>query len=107
MFLTDAGTFFRSDCLTRLMQTLVNEHETLAAVTARQRVMDRKMAKEVNATSLEWESDVKAKHETQSWLRWVQVFWGFGASEPVGTSHCHHHTTQSQWAHLIDTTTPR
>lgn len=47
VFLTDCGTTYRPDCLTRLLFTLVNKRKEIAGVTARQRVMNTADAKEV------------------------------------------------------------
>ncbi len=71
VFLTDCGTFYRSDCLTRLMFALVNQRDKLAGVTARQRVMDRNMAKEVNESSLDWDADVRLRIASTPWYKCV------------------------------------
>jgi hypothetical protein len=54
VFLTDSGTFFQSDCVTRLMTTLVNKHNEMVAACARQRVMDLLRAREVSKTGRQW-----------------------------------------------------
>ena len=64
VFLTDCGTLYRADCLTRLLLELYNKRDKLAGVTARQRVMDETRAQEVSVDSLQWKSDRNARRES-------------------------------------------
>ena len=69
VFLTDCGTIYRADCLTRLLLELYNKRDKLAGVTARQRVMDQTRAEEVSEDSLLWKSDRTAPRESELKVR--------------------------------------
>ena len=69
VFLTDCGTVYRADCLTLLLQELYNKSDTLAGVTARQRVMNRKKSQEVSENSLVWTAEQEVKCSTKILVR--------------------------------------
>jgi hypothetical protein len=47
VFLTDCGTLYNTNCLSKLVEFLCEHRNEVAGCTARQRVMDRKSIREV------------------------------------------------------------
>ena len=80
VFLTDCGTLYNSDCITKLVECLYKKHKNIIGVTAKQRVMSANDRNEIQQYPF-W---YKKKRESFCTKLFKKIYWWFSPAPLQG-----------------------